>query len=68
MTSPIYDNIIDPLADPDVTQMTREEAHDYRLQLRHELIDRNGTEELTPDERKFYHKKIQQIKDFLGDD
>ena len=56
----------EPLADVDVSSLTRKEAHDLRLELTHELVrdDLDMTEEV----EAFYKKKIEEIKAFLVTD
>ena len=46
------------LADVDVSTLTQKEAHDLRLDLRHQLFEDTY---LAPDVREFYEAKIREI-------
>jgi hypothetical protein len=57
----------DPIADVDVTTLTRKEAHDFRLELTHSILwpEREG---LTEEDIRIYAAKIEELKTFLGPD
>ena len=54
-------------ADVNVSLLTRQEAHDLRYELTQQLLE-HPEQFQDEDKRIFYHKKIEQIKAFLGTD
>jgi hypothetical protein len=61
-----YTTYGEELADVDVSQLTRREAHDLRLELTEQLVE--IPEQFTEETRTFYKKKIEELKAFLGSD
>lgn len=54
------------LADVDVSQLTRHEAHDLRLELTQQIFHK--LDDFDEETEKFYIRKIEEIKTFLGED
>lgn len=61
------DSLPDKIANVDVTTLTTQEAHDFRLELTHSIIHPEH-EGLTETDIKAYVAKVEEIKTFLGPD
>lgn len=61
------DSLPDTIANVDVTTLTRQEAHDFRLELTRSIMYPEH-EGLTETDIKAYVAKVEEIKTFLGPD
>jgi hypothetical protein len=52
----------------DLSTLSRQELHDYRLELRQALLEPGGEGVYSEESRQLYFSRIQQIKEILGDD